>query len=229
MDDPAVPRDELASALAYIRWVNRRLGGCAALVTQLNRWSQAWPPGATISLLDVATGSADVPITAARWARSRGFTLRVVGIDLHETTLAVAAEQVAAAPDVAGQIELRRLDALDIRHSFSCDAFDYVHAGLFLHHLSDVQILTVLAAMDRVAARGVIWNDLIRSSLATLGVHLLTIGTPPMVKHDARVSVAAGFTRAEALDLARRADWTAPEWHARLWGQRFTVTSTKRG
>lgn len=229
MDAPDVPRQELDRALGFIRLVNRRLGGASALLHHLDEWSARWPRDRPITLLDIATGSADLPIAAARWARRRGFDLRVTGIDIHATTLALAQEHVDAHPDVSGSITLRGADALRLMDDFPPRSFDYVHAGLFLHHLGFEQALTALRIVDRLARAGIIWNDLNRSRVAYGAVHALTIGRPRIVRHDARASVRAGFTRAEALDMARRLDLHYCRYRLDGLAQRFTLAGERPG
>jgi len=225
MDDPSVSRDELDRALGFIRWANRRLGGVGAMLGPLRRWSRGWPRGRTITMLDVATGSADLPIAARRWAIDAGYDLRIVGVDLHETTLDLAREHLARHPAEAEGIELVRMDALDLMHLFEPKSYDYVHAGLFLHHLSEIRAMTVLRVMDRLARAGVIWNDLVRSRAARAVIHALTLTTPEIVRHDARVSVEAGFTRTEAMDIARRVGLHEPEYRWNPLTHRFSLTS----
>lgn len=219
MDDPNVDRAELARSLAYIRDINRRFGGQAALLEALERWSAGW--AGPVSLLDVATGSADLPLAAVAWARSRGHDLRVTGLDLHEGTLAEARRLTEGEP----RITLERGDALRLVERYGPGSFDYVHAGLFLHHLDDPDILTVLRGMWTLARRGVIWNDLVRSRVGVAVITLMTIGRPRIIRHDARVSVRAGFTRDEALDLAVRAGWRGAEYRWDLFTHRFTVVA----
>ena len=229
MDDPAVDPQQLGKALRYIRGVNKRLGGVDALIRRLEPWSARWPTSRPVTLLDIATGSADLPIEAVRWARGRGFDLRVTGIDLHATTLELARDHVDAHPDVADAITLVRADALELDERFDPESFDYVHAGLFLHHLKEIQVMTVLRIMDRLAARGIIWNDLVRSTAARAVIHVLTIGQAEMIKHDARVSVEAGFTRREVLDIARRVDLGYCTYDWSLLTHRFTLAGERRG
>jgi hypothetical protein len=223
MDEPGADRAELARALRFLRRANRRFGGTAATLAHLRRWSASWARGEEIRLIDIGTGSADVPCALADWARRAGFRMRVVAVDLHPVTLEEARAHVGAQPD----IELVCADALRLLDRFAPGDFDYAHAGLFLHHLSDVQVLTVLRIMDRLARRGVIWNDLVRGPAGRLAVRLATLGAPAMVRHDGRLSVEAGFTRAEALDLARRAGLERPSYRAH-WGYRFTLVSARR-
>lgn len=228
MDDPEVDRAELDRSLGYIRAVNRRLGGVSALLRHLRRWSARWPPGASVTLLDVATGSADLPVAAVRWADDAGLDLRVTGVDLHETTLALAREHVEAA-GAADRIELVRGDARRLTDAFEPGSFDYVHAGLFLHHLPDVEVLTVLRIMERLASKGLVWNDLMRSRVGRAAIGVLTIGRPEMVRHDARVSVEAGFSRREVMDCRRRLglDWC--QYERNVFTHRFTLAGEKPG
>jgi hypothetical protein len=240
MDDPAVDPDELARALAFLRWVNGPLGGgAAAAIAHLRRWTEHWPCDEVIRLLDLGTGAADIPLAIAAWAsrQSPPLRVRITAVDRHETTLAIARGLVGDNPD----IELVSADALRLMDRFDPDSFHFAHAGLFLHHLQDIEVVTVLRIMDRMATHGLIWNDLIRSPLARSLVRLVTafarmpgIGrVPDIARHDARVSVEAGFTRHEAVDLARRAGWltcgggeTIQYSQRRLY--RFTLSCRKR-
>jgi len=226
MDAPDAPRERLASALRFIRGVNRRLGGVGALLAHLRRWSVNWPTDRPVTLLDIGTGSADLPVAARRWAKARGFDLRITGVDNHPTTLDLAREHIGETEGV----ELVEADALSLTDMYANRSFDYVHAGLFLHHMdSEIKVLTMLRIMDRLAARGIVWNDLVRSRAGLVAIRLMTIGRDEMVRHDAYVSVKAGFTKREALDLARRVDldYCAYSWN--LLTHRFTLAGEKPG
>ncbi len=98
---------------------------------------------------------------------------------------------------------------------------------MFLHHLDDIEVMTVLRIMDRLTTHGMIWNDLVRGPVEKLVVRLLVLGRPAMVRHDAVVSVAAGFTKREALYLAARVGLSNVEYRRHMFG-RFALTSTKR-
>lgn len=225
MDEGNVSEADMRAALRFIRGVNRRLGGAAALIRHLQTWSVSWPKGRPITLLDLGTGSADIPMAVRRWSQAHGHDVRITATDIHPLTLALAREHVGDTPG----IEVRELDALSMRDTLGARSFDYVHAGMFLHHLSEIQILTVLAGMERVAARGVVWNDLVRSRLNLAFITLLTIGQPEIIKHDARASVRAGFDRREVMDLARRTDLGFCRYESSLFTGRFTLAGERPG
>lgn len=230
MDAPEARREDLDGALRFIRAINRRLGGAKGLISCLERWSRNWPKDRPVTLIDVGTGSADIPVAARVWALERGFDLRVLGVDSHATTLQLAEEHVAGQRvEVREGIRLLRADALKLSETIGPGEYDYAHAGMFLHHLSDIEVMTMLAIMDRVAKRGICWNDLSRSPFARLGVRVLTLGANQMVKHDARVSVEAGFTKREATDLAKRVGLDYCAYRSMFFAQRFVVSGEKPG
>lgn len=230
MDAPDASRAELDGALRFIRAINRRLGGISALLSSLSSWSQNWPKDRPITLLDVGTGSADIPVAARKWAISRGYDLRILGVDSHFTTLDLAREYVASQPpEIREGVRLRQENALCLTESIDPGSYDYAHAGMFLHHLSDIEVMTVLAMMDRIATRGLVWNDLSRSPFARFGVRVLTVGAVPMVKHDAKVSVEAGFTKEEAVDIAKRVGLDYCRYRSMFLAQRFVVAGEKKG
>lgn len=223
MDDPQVPQADLERAFVFIRQVNRRLGGTAAALGALRRWTADWPRGREVSVLDLGTGSADIPLAMASWALQRGLKPRILAMDVHEGALACARRHLASLPRAAAFVELVQGDALEALARFGPESVDVAHAGMFLHHLSDEQVVDVLGQMRSMARVAPIWNDLTRDALSRLGVWLLTRSADAMVKHDATISVRSGFTRREALRLAHAAGWRRATYHRQLFG-RFTLT-----
>jgi hypothetical protein len=74
----------------FLSFVNRRLGGTRATLAQFDSFSRSWTPGERISVLDVASGAADVPRALIAWGRARGFDLRVTALDVSPRALAYA-------------------------------------------------------------------------------------------------------------------------------------------
>jgi SAM-dependent methyltransferase len=224
MDSPDVDARLLDGGLRFIRRINAWLGYTRATIAHLERFSRRWKPGETIRLIDLATGSADVPLAAARWGRRRGFDVRVTGVDLHERTCAVARHETRREP----RVNIVRADVLD-RRTFPFDAgsFDYALSSMFLHHLDDEQIVSLLRAMDRLARRGVLAADLIRTRRAYAWISLFTLVSNPLLRHDARVSVAQALSEPEAQALPRRAglDYLC---YSRHFGHRFVLAGEKR-
>jgi SAM-dependent methyltransferase len=222
MDADGVDARELRRSLAFIRRVNALLGYTRATLAHLERFSRGWPRGRRVDVADFATGSADVPQAIVRWGERRGFDVHVVALDRHDQTAAAAREATAGEP----RIRIVRGDAL--APPFETGSFDYAVCSMFLHHLSDDEAVSVLRAMDRVARRGVIAADLLRHRRAYAWISLFTLWANPIVRHDARVSVAQAFSRAEVLALRDRAGLGYTRYH-RHFGHRFVLAGEKGG
>jgi ubiquinone/menaquinone biosynthesis C-methylase UbiE len=221
MDAPDADPAELRRSLLFIRRVNRLFGYTRSTLGHLKRFSRRWKPGERIRILDVATGSADVPRAILRWAdrhRAR-FDVHVVGIDLHATT---ASEARHESPHP--RLHVARADALSL--PFAEGSFDYALTSMFLHHLDEGDAVRVLSEMSRVARRGVIAADLLRHRRAYAWISLFTAFAGPMVRHDARVSVAQAFTKPEVLRLRERAGLGFAGYH-RQFGHRFVLAGEK--
>ena len=258
MDDPAADPADLRRSLAYIRRVNALLGYTRATIGHLRRFSRGWKRCETIRVLDVATGSADIPRAILRWSARRGFDVRVVGIDLHPTTLKLARGEWDAVPpspgtpgegrgggvvsqeqrngphtnpppeyrerDLKRRLHFAQADALHL--PFTDGSFDYAITAMFLHHLDDGAAIAVLREMGRVARRGVVAADLLRHRRAYAWITLLTLLSGPMVKHDARASVAQAFTKADVLRLRDAAGMDFLKYY-RHFGHRFALAGER--
>ncbi len=219
MDRPDADAEALRRSLVYIRRINNVLRYTGVSLRQFKKWSRAWRPGETIRILDVATGSADIPRAILAWATKRGLNVKVVGVDLHPQTLRIAAEE-GADP----RLTLLRADALSL--PFADGSFDYVHTAMFLHHLDEADAARVLSEMSRVARRGIVAADILRNGRAYAWITLFTLLASPMVRHDARTSVKGAFTKPEVLRLRDRAGLRYARY-ARHFGHRFTLAGEK--
>lgn len=221
MDAPNVDPRELDKSLRFIRRINSLLGYTRSTLSHLRRFSRRWDRSGPITILDVATGSADVPSAFLDWASRTGFDVRIVGVDRHPLTAQTAAR---CAAEANGRIRIVRGDALAL--PFADASFDYVLTSMFLHHLDDEDVVRALHEMDRVARRGIVAADLLRHRRAYAWIWFFTLRSSPMLRHDARASVAQGFTRPEVLDLRRRSGLDYAQY-TRHFGHRFVLAGEK--
>jgi ubiquinone/menaquinone biosynthesis C-methylase UbiE len=155
------------------------------------------------TILDVATGSADIPLAITRRARARRRPVKVTATDFHATTLDFARRHTADDPDVT----VESADALAL--PYPDGAFDFALCSTALHHFDDRgDAMRVLREMDRVARHGVVVNDLARSRPALLGAQLLAVTLwrrHPVTAHDGPLSIRRAYTPPELRDLAEDA------------------------
>jgi hypothetical protein len=97
---------------------------------------------------------------------------------------------------------------------------------MFLHHLDDDDIVRVMTNMGRLARRGIIVSDILRSRRAYAWITLFTLLADPMVKHDARASVAQALSPVEVVTLRDRAGLQFARYY-RHFGHRFVLAGEK--
>jgi ubiquinone/menaquinone biosynthesis C-methylase UbiE len=221
MDEPDADADELRHSLGFIRRINSLLGYTRATIKHLERFSRSWKQGERIDIIDLATGSADIPRAILRWADRKGFNIHIVGVDRHPITVR-AAEEGPADP----RLRIVQGDVFNL--PFPQRSFDYALTAMFLHHLDDAQVVMVLRTMGSLARHGVIVADLLRHYRAYAWISLFTAFSSPMVRHDAKVSVGQAFTKNEILQLAREAGLNSARYY-RHFGHRFVLAATMDG
>jgi ubiquinone/menaquinone biosynthesis C-methylase UbiE len=191
---------DVARNLADLRRINRFLGGRRVVLNALATLV-AEAGMQELSLLDVGTGSADIPGAVADWCGARGIVGNITALDLSERNLRIARSQLG----ISGGVQLVRGDSLSL--PFADRSVDVVTASLFLHHFEDADVVRLLADFARVARRAVIVNDLIRDRVpywfARLSGPLLA--TSYLTRYDGPASVLRGFTVREMAGHAERA------------------------
>ena len=199
MDRPQPVTPELESDLRNIRQLNRYFGSYALIEYFLRRWIQ---PSAQLRVLDLATGSGDIPRLVIDYARKVNATVIIDAIDQQESTLKIARDLSTNYPEIA----FKTGDVLDFDDSAR---YDIVLCSLALHHFDDDAAVQLLKRCRELSRRSVLVSDLRRGLLATVGAYLLTafIFRDPMTRTDARRSAARAFSFREFRSLAERAGW----------------------
>lgn len=119
-------------------------------------------------------------------------------------------------------VEVARADVFEwLANAEHCDA---IYANLFLHHFEDVPLSRMLGHVSERCDQFVACEPR-RSPMALTGSRLLgLIGCNDVTRHDAVVSVRAGFTEDDITALWPDEDrWTLREVPAGLFGHRFTA------
>ena len=207
MDRPGLPEVEVADAYAVLRRVNRQLGNLRAMRRELRRGLDEDRIGSgPISVLDVGSGSGDIPATLGEDLAARGFRPTILALDRDPTALDLARA-------ARGRLSAVRGDAL--RLPFADRSIDLVTAVKFAHHFRGEALARLVAEMARVADRRVIVLDIRRHRLAYWGFVAWSrvFTTNRLVRHDGPLSVLRGFTRRELAELAT--PFTAFDWSVR--------------
>lgn len=169
-------------------------------LSRVNRWTLTAQPtlrflkraveGSSFRLLDVGFGHGDMLRAIARWARRRGISAELVGVDLNEKSVAIA--RAATPKDL--NIDYRAGDYRELGQTF-----DFVISSQVTHHMSDDQLASFIEFMEKNAGRGWLISDLHRHRFSYLGFPLLArlMRVHRIVREDGQLSIARSFRPAE--------------------------------
>ena len=142
-----------------------------------------------VRILDVGFGDGDMLRRVARWARARGITAELVGIDLNPRS------EPAARAHTPAELPIRYVTG---DYAEMGSGWDAIVSSLVAHHMTHDQLVAFLRFMEG-NARAWFVNDLHRHGFAYLGYPLLAqlARWHPIVRHDGRLSIARSYRPAE--------------------------------
>jgi hypothetical protein len=204
--------------LQKVNWFMGHVG----LVTRALRAARPMPR----HIVELGAGDGTLLLRAAKRLGRPPARVRAVLVDLHPS---VSAETRAAFRGLGWDVDVQKADVfewlLEPRHA----PLDLILANLFLHHFPEAELSTLLAAAARRANRFVACEPR-RSRTALTGASLLVlIGCNDVTRHDADISVRAGFSDRELSALwPNEAGWNVLETRAGLFSH-FFEASRPRG
>jgi len=142
---------EIQGSLTDLRRANQWFGGIPTTQAMIQRVAQA-SHSSSLSLLEVAAGSSNVPESVSTRLSRRGLSLEVTLLDRAHTHLNSSARSM-----VGDALAIPCLD----------NSFDIVSCTLFAHHLGPADIVRFVNEGLRVARKAVLINDLIRDPVGT--------------------------------------------------------------
>lgn len=188
---------QLAScSYRFMRLVNRFAGGTRVVKNFLAREMSGCDRTQSIKVLDIGSGTCDIPLAITKWARKQCRRIEFTCIDTNETALKIASQN----------IEKSGFDSIELKHEsileFDCrQHFDYAIGSMFFHHLQDEQILALIEKLRSYVLRGILINDLRRNLMSFAGCSAMVCLLSKDLKHDALLSIRKGFKPDELFRL----------------------------
>lgn len=202
MDDPNLGSADHDRALHGLARLNRLASADLILWRRLQPHLEALSGDRPVRILDVATGSGDLPVRLAMRAR-RTFPdheITWMGCDISDHALD-SARRRADASDV--RFETHRVDIT----ADPLPSADFVICSLFLHHLETPTVGHLLRNMAEATTRTLLVSDLQRTRLGLVlaWASARIFSRSPVVHFDAPASVRAAFTIDELEAVVRTA------------------------
>src|SRR5262252_6873223 len=199
MDRPQPVSPELEGDLERLRQLNRWFGSYRLVSTFIRRWITS---GAHMRVVDLATGSGDIPRLLVDHARRIGAQIEIDAVDQQVATLEIARTLSTEYPEIS-------FHAANVLEWDCAQRYDMALCSLVLHHFSDDDAVKLLRRCRELSKKFVLVSDLRRGLLLQAGVYMLTalIFREPMTRFDARLSADRAFSFVEMRDLAIQAGW----------------------
>ena len=193
LDGINIPFKEIALNMQELNTINRILGGHQITITGFKHILRNRK---TISVCEIGSGGGDNLVAIVKWCAMHGIQVNCIGIDMNEACIAFAKKNPTLLNNTAF-----------ICSNYSTVVFekkpDILFSSLFCHHFSDEDLQYQLNWMQKNSTMGCFINDLHRHWLAYFSIKYLAqiFSKSYLLKNDAPLSVARGFTKREWVKL----------------------------
>ena len=184
-----------------MNFINTHLGGHAITLSGVRKLISHSPisPNRQHVICEIGCGGGDNLKAIASWCKKNNIDASFLGIDINSDCLEIAREAC------------KSLSATFIHSDYKVVHFSFqpsiIFSSLFCHHFSNEDLVGMLKWMSRNSSLGFFINDLHRHRIAYYSIKSLSrlFSQSYLVKNDAPLSVARGFTKKEWLLLLNTA------------------------
>lgn len=195
LDGEDIPFDAIRQNMQELNVINHYLGGHQITIAGL----RACMPSTSMPLhiVEMGCGGGDNLWAIHKFLKKHGLHAKLTGIDWKEECIQFAQTSY---PDI-------HFVCRDFREVVFEQKPDILFNSLFCHHFKEDDLVTLLQWMADQSRYGFFINDLHRHPFAYYSIKTLTalFSRSYLVKHDAPLSVARGFTQKEWETLCTQA------------------------
>ena len=187
LDADDVSFADIKTCMKELNTVNTLLGGHSITLAGIKEFKGT---NSALHICEIGCGGGDNLVAIAKKYADTDLNLRFTGVDIKKECIEFAAQQY---PHLNVQWVTSDYSKVD----FGDDKPDVIFSSLFCHHFKDEELVKMLQWMYQNSISGFFINDLQRNSIAYYLIKALTaaFSKSHLVKHDAPLSVARGFTK----------------------------------
>ncbi len=214
MDGSDIPFEAMKQTLKELNTVNTRLGGHATTIRGVSQLLSRQEP---VCICEIGCGGGDNLFAIHKYCQKNNIPARFIGIDINPECIAFAKNQYPG-------LSCEWICSDYALVPFTNQKPDIIFSSLFCHHFTDEQLVFMLQWLKEKSSKGFFINDLHRHWLAYVLIKYITrfFSKSYLVKNDASLSVARGFTSKEWQQLFQLAGVTLYDISWR-WAFRFLV------
>ncbi len=187
LDADDIPFDDIKRNMEELNFINTKLGGHGISVNGLQA---LLGERKQIHVCEIGCGGGDNLLALLRFCRKKNITVRFTGIDIKQSCIDFAATRQALVTNTTWLVS-------DYQKVIFESKPDIIFSSLFCHHFTNEELMVQLKWMKKNSHVGFFINDLQRHWLAYYSIKILTqiFSKSYLVKNDAPLSVARGFTK----------------------------------
>ncbi len=223
LDHDDIPFADIRQNMKELNTVNSLLGGHHITISGIQQLVKKNNAGDPLSICEIGCGGGDNLKAISNWCNKKNIRAAFTGIDIKPECISYAKEQYPML-DAKWIISDYRLV------NFGSSKPTIIFSSLFCHHFSEDELVSMLLWMKTNSATGFFINDLHRHPLAYYSIKLITgiFSRSYLVKNDAPLSVARGFSKKEWQSIFERAGIKnySIAWK---WAFRYLIISNNDG
>jgi 2-polyprenyl-3-methyl-5-hydroxy-6-metoxy-1,4-benzoquinol methylase len=192
LDSDNIPFADIRQNMKELNSINTLLGGHAISQKGLKKLADKYPKNQSLSICEIGCGGGDNLLALSKWCIKNNIRADFTGIDIKGSCIDYAKKQCSHINATWIASDYREI-------TFSSSKPHIIFSSLFCHHFSEAELNIMLQWMKVNCTTGFFINDLHRHPLAYYAIKLMTqlFSKSYLVKNDAPLSVARGFTKKE--------------------------------
>ena len=192
LDDGNITFEDIRLNLKELNRINTLLGGHSISIAGVRSFLDTGTTNGNISICEIGCGGGDNLNAISQWCTRNNIKAGFTGIDIKPECTAYAMQQY---PLLNAKWITSDYATADLKEKKP----DIIFSSLFCHHFTEAELVTMILWMKHNSLKGFFINDLNRHPLAYYSIKMLTslFSKSYLVKNDAPLSVARGFTRNE--------------------------------
>lgn len=192
LDNSGIPFNDIRQNMRELNFINTYLGGHSISIDGIKIILQTFQTEKPIIVCEIGCGGGDNLKAIERWCTGNSLKTSFIGIDIKQECIEFAQIQYP-------ELNARWIVSDYLEIDFSQQKPDIIFSSLFCHHFADESLVSMLQWMKVNTSKGFFINDLHRHFLAYYSIKIITglFSRSFLVKNDAPLSVARGFTKEE--------------------------------
>lgn len=219
LDAADIPFADIKQNMRELDTINRLLGGHNITIKGFATFCSSNTK--KISVCEIGCGGGDNLRAIYNYCSAKNIEVQLTGIDMKQECIDYAQQRNA---DMPARWLCSDYKLADLQH----DPPDIIFSSLFCHHFTQDELVYMMGWIKHNSRQGFFINDLQRHWLAYYSIQIITrmFSKSYLVKHDAPLSVARGFVKADWQTIFSRAgiqNYTA-RW---MWAFRHLIIFKK--